>query len=667
MFNINAFKNERHSPQRGWAHMSIQPLQTEGIAAGSYPPVKAQGTLSIPVNPINGETITIGSRVYTFQDTLTNSDGNVKIGGSAIETQANLVAAVNLIGTPGTQYALATKVNEDVTIDTFVGNNAVVTAKTAGVVGNSIATTETMAGAGNQFNGVTLGTTRAGAEATTPDFLLRTIWDYDANNSGWAMPNPSKLNNENYTGRTSKPCNPFVDLNGFLKIVFPDNYGSKVKRLNSLLLSVMHKRFEQTTLTGLVANGSNNIYKMIEVDSTRGLLLFHDAAASLTKVVVFSVASDGALTFGVPASIGFSNGIEECDVVMVNTDKALLSYKGTGLDIYTASISITGTSCAVNSGVVFTAVDLAQSRLIQLDVDKALLAWKPATAADPQIVVVSLTGTVPGYGTGVVLTGCTQVIPVANGANKYQIFYANGGAMWTAAGTVSAATISNGVAFRVTNSQVAGGLNEHRGIQVAADRIMYITDDEDGEFSGGANLFLISVSGTTSTVPYRTRSGISQNNYLHWIVPLGSNKYWFANDTQMNLIEYDPVRNRLNPRGYYAARTIASGEDAYSNDVSYRIQGGHTYGKVGNFAIHFGIERSPRYMPMYSVWPLSANVELYLNDEYKKTISYDYPFGCGLLFPMLDVDDYGMNLKIKNPLPNAAIMYPGRYYTMIEV
>ncbi len=58
--------------------------------------------------PLNTETITIDGKVYVYQDTLTEADGNVHIGADAEESLDNLVAAINLSGgVPGTDYALA--------------------------------------------------------------------------------------------------------------------------------------------------------------------------------------------------------------------------------------------------------------------------------------------------------------------------------------------------------------------------------------------------------------------------------------------------------------------------------------------------------------------------------------------------------------------------------
>jgi hypothetical protein len=124
--------------------------------------VAAQGTLTLDTNPTNGDTMYVGSKSYTFQSTLTNVDGNVKIGATLGDTKASLVAAFDLSGTGGVDYAATTTAHPTVDISAFAGNVATLTAKTAGAAGNSIATTETFTAGTNVFNGATLGTTTLG-------------------------------------------------------------------------------------------------------------------------------------------------------------------------------------------------------------------------------------------------------------------------------------------------------------------------------------------------------------------------------------------------------------------------------------------------------------------------------------------------------------------------
>ena len=66
-----------------------------------------KGTLTFTGQPSNTETVVVGSKTYTFQSTLTNVDGNVKIGATAAASISNLVNAINLGAGAGTAYATA--------------------------------------------------------------------------------------------------------------------------------------------------------------------------------------------------------------------------------------------------------------------------------------------------------------------------------------------------------------------------------------------------------------------------------------------------------------------------------------------------------------------------------------------------------------------------------
>ncbi len=100
----------------------------------------------------DGDTVTIGANVYTFQTTLTNVAGHVHIGGSVATSLSNLVAAITAGAGSGTAYAAATVVHPDVTAalsdageDLGSLGSLRVTALVDGVEGNAIATTTTAA------------------------------------------------------------------------------------------------------------------------------------------------------------------------------------------------------------------------------------------------------------------------------------------------------------------------------------------------------------------------------------------------------------------------------------------------------------------------------------------------------------------------------------------
>lgn len=105
--------------------------------------VKATRVLtSTGTAPANGTTVRIGSKVYTFQTTLTNVDGNVLIGGSAAIALDNLRAAINLSAGAGTTYAAATTAHPEVVATTNTDTAQTVEAIAAGVRYNTVPLTE---------------------------------------------------------------------------------------------------------------------------------------------------------------------------------------------------------------------------------------------------------------------------------------------------------------------------------------------------------------------------------------------------------------------------------------------------------------------------------------------------------------------------------------------
>lgn len=104
--------------------------------------VKASGTLtSDATNVTAGDTCTIGSTVYTFRATVPSAY-DVLIGASASATLDNLKSAINATAGAGTTYGTGTVIHPTVDATTKTATTILMVAKTAGVAGNSIATTE---------------------------------------------------------------------------------------------------------------------------------------------------------------------------------------------------------------------------------------------------------------------------------------------------------------------------------------------------------------------------------------------------------------------------------------------------------------------------------------------------------------------------------------------
>jgi len=120
--------------------------------------VASTGVLTLALNAGNTETVTIDTKVYTFQTVLTDVDGNVLIGATPSDSLDNLIAAINLDPAgAGTLYAASMTLHPTVSAAAGAGDTMDATAKDTGTDGDAIATTETLAGAGNQWGAAVLG------------------------------------------------------------------------------------------------------------------------------------------------------------------------------------------------------------------------------------------------------------------------------------------------------------------------------------------------------------------------------------------------------------------------------------------------------------------------------------------------------------------------------
>lgn len=122
--------------------------------------VAAVGTLTIAAQPTAGDTMTIGTTVYTFVAAgSADTAGEISVGTDLATAKTAIIAAINGTDSVNTAHTL-------VSAGTFTVNNLTITAKTKGVAGSSIATTETFTSASNVFDATTLGTTTEGVNGT---------------------------------------------------------------------------------------------------------------------------------------------------------------------------------------------------------------------------------------------------------------------------------------------------------------------------------------------------------------------------------------------------------------------------------------------------------------------------------------------------------------------
>ncbi len=134
-------------------------FSTQSQAGGGGPPEgapeidtfdeEARGTLTFASNANNNETMRLNNKDYLWQSILTDIDGNIQIGANAAASAANMIAAVTLTGTPGTDYALSMTINSDLTAGpgTPVDSVEVSGRLGQGFAGNGQPLLETMSGA----------------------------------------------------------------------------------------------------------------------------------------------------------------------------------------------------------------------------------------------------------------------------------------------------------------------------------------------------------------------------------------------------------------------------------------------------------------------------------------------------------------------------------------
>lgn len=113
---------------------------------------KAQGIYTLPTNPANNETVTIGGTTYTFKTTLsvgpTIPNEVLRHASNSTVSLENLYLAITGGTGIGTRYSTGTVAHTqvDAAYDIAVGGTITLIAKTGGTGGNSIATTESSSG-----------------------------------------------------------------------------------------------------------------------------------------------------------------------------------------------------------------------------------------------------------------------------------------------------------------------------------------------------------------------------------------------------------------------------------------------------------------------------------------------------------------------------------------
>lgn len=485
-------KPQAVSPKGEWLFPQVMMMEVNRLGQARYPAVKARGTLTLALNVSNGEAVTIGSKVYTFVTALTGVDGQVKIGATKEESIANLIAAINLAGTPNTQYAGQTTLHSDVYAK--VGPTTakmVAIAKVGGVAGNSIATTETLAGAGNQWDAAVLGTTMAGADESDADSIIHPHYYGGVNNNSAQQYNVREMYYHGAGEEDSSddrlwshkaaiwnfPMKEYKLLAGATRKLFmPNHLDRNIKRFDVLNVKSFVKRPEYQTLNSPFAENTNNIvFHQVEMGDDRFAVFYRQQGGTTgIYVVIGQMAVAGTVTWGTPVLVTARDQYDaNFDAVLVNTDKILATFgEGASDFMQTCTLTVSGTVVSKNTSVQVAAVAYTWKKLCKLNTDKALLAYYTGTTLS--IVVVTVTGTVPSYGS--IVTQATSTYPqiVQNGTDKAQLVFCE-----TATSKTRSAVITvTGTTPTIQASILIGhdinvGYKVNQLRQVATDKFVY--------------------------------------------------------------------------------------------------------------------------------------------------------------------------------------------------
>ena len=152
-----------------FGNVAVTVLANNTIPASNYiyftatpPPAYSSNVLtgSGSANVSDGDTVTIGTTVYRFKNTM-SAAYDVKIAGSGNSDTSlnNLIAAINGTGTAGTNWYAGTVANTLVSASTQSAHKFTITALAAGSVSLSVGTTASVLAWGSGITGTNFGST----------------------------------------------------------------------------------------------------------------------------------------------------------------------------------------------------------------------------------------------------------------------------------------------------------------------------------------------------------------------------------------------------------------------------------------------------------------------------------------------------------------------------
>lgn len=564
-------KPQSVSPKGEWLFPQVMMMEVNRLGQTRYPAVKARGTLTLALNVSNGETVLIDSKTYVFVNTLTGVDGQVKIGATKEESIANLIAAINLEGTPNSQYSTQTTLHP--TVYAKVGQTTaklLAIAKVGGVAGNSIVLGESLAGTGNQWDAATLGTTVAGADESDADSFIQPHYYGGVNNNSGQQYNVREMY---YHGSGEEdassdrlwshrhavmnfPMKEYKLLAGATRKLFmPNNLDRLVKRIDVLNVKSFLKRPEwQSTISSPFGESTSNItFQTVEMGDDRFALFYRQQGGTTgIYVIIGQLATNGVITWGTPVIVTTLDQYDaNFDAVLVSANKILCTF-GYGASTYThtATITVSGTVASVNTPVQLAATNFGWKKLCKLDTDKALLAVY--TGSTISIYVVTISGTVPSYGSVVNQANSTYPQIVQNGTDKAQLIFWDSSVSRVKSSVVTV----TGTTPTIQAATVIGydgnfGYRANNFVQVATDKFVYYHPwGQLHPYRGRdrARFIMLVVSGNSTSISHtlEMRNGVFDSN-INYLKRLDANNWMWWNKAQERVakLTFDFVNNQM--------------------------------------------------------------------------------------------------------------------------
>lgn len=322
---------------------------------------------------------------------------------------------------------------------------------------------------------------------------------------------PSNLNNNSNVGQiqsfltslsnvSGQSTNDEIFSNNQTKILVGSEWFSKYKRMiNTSIMSGIKGR--QNAVPNSI-DGNSGPFKLIELDSTRAMLLYKPGGTGLYAIVL-KRGSGEVITYGTPAQIHSGNvgmSKENVDGVLINTDKVMVvnSYDGNGYILSVSDVTITVSSPA--GGVVQHSGGGTTCCICKLDTDKVVVTYYDSSSTASYAKCATITGTSIGPGAEVNI-GSSQTNPyvLGNSTSDAFVILKSGSGVKGRVLSISGTTITANTAADVLTTGYVDA--KHRYVKLASNKFLVLTTNDKG--------VVITVSGTGfSTVSNNLTTGI---------------------------------------------------------------------------------------------------------------------------------------------------------------